>query len=195
MYDAFRHHRRSLRIKGYEYASEGAYFVTICTQFQALLLDSDCIRQIVQKTWEDLPDRFSNIRLDEFVIMPNHVHGIIWIVGAPLGAPRNDGAYTGAVGDARMGAADSTRTGAADSTPTGAASSAPTLGQVVRAFKSCSAITVNRHLHRSGRPLWQRNYFERIIRNDRELNAIRQYIRDNPKNWERDPENQPYKIY
>ncbi len=71
----------------------------------------------------------------------------------------------------------------------GAASSAPTLGDVVRAFKSISAILVNRELSRTGQPLWQRNYYEHVIRTDAELNRIRQYIRDNPMGWLEDREN------
>ncbi len=68
----------------------------------------------------------------------------------------------------------------------GAASSAPTLGKIIRAFKSITAIEVNRLLERQGRPLWQRNYFERIIRNDDELSSIREYILFNPSNWVED---------
>ena len=71
----------------------------------------------------------------------------------------------------------------------GAASSAPTLGKIVRAFKSISAILINRELKRIGLPVWQRNYYERVIRNDKELNEVRRYIQDNPMNWDDDPEN------
>jgi REP element-mobilizing transposase RayT len=71
----------------------------------------------------------------------------------------------------------------------GAASSAPTLGRVVRAFKSVSGIEANRVLGRSNRPFWQRSYYERIIRGEEELDAIRQYIQANPGNWPDDPEN------
>ena len=121
---------------------------------------------MIQTTWNALPHRFPTIELDEFVIMPNHVHGIIWIVGAPLGAPQiaNPGSKQGA------------------------ASSAPTLARVIRAFKSISAIAINQHFHRQGNPVWQRNYYEHIIRTEEDLNRIRQYIQDNPDNWEKDPE-------
>jgi REP element-mobilizing transposase RayT len=71
----------------------------------------------------------------------------------------------------------------------GAASSAPTLGRIVRAFKSVSAVGANRIMSRSERPFWQRNYYEHIIRDEDELNIIRQYIRDNPLEWEQDPDN------
>ena len=98
--------------------------------------------------------------LDEFVTMPNHIHGIIILAptaGAPLGR--------------------------------GAASSAPTLGRVVRAFKSLSAREANRIMKRIERPFWQRNYYERIIRDEDDLNIIRQYTRDNPLKWDQDPDN------
>ena len=169
-------------MKGYDYSQGGAYFVTVCTQFREPLLDPDPARQIIQKMWDDLENRFPNIRLDEFVIMPNHVHGVIWIVGAPLGAPQN-GWADAPPNDINMPQDD------IGSVHQGAASSAPTVGRVVRAFKSISAIAINRHLDRVGNPVWQRNYYERIIRNDGELDRIRQYIRDNPGNWDQDPEN------
>ena len=132
------------------------------------ILESEPVRHMIQTTWNALPHRFPTIELDEFVIMPNHVHGIIWIVGAPLGAPQiaNPGSKQGA------------------------ASSAPTLAlaRVIRAFKSISAIAINQHFHRQGNPVWQRNYYEHIIRTEEDLNRIRQYIQDNPDNWEKDPE-------
>jgi REP element-mobilizing transposase RayT len=102
--------------------------------------------------------------------MPNHVHGIVVItdhVGAGLALPNKK----------------------TMSDKQGAASSAPTLGGVIRTFKSLSAIGVNRWLGRSGQPLWQRNYYEHIIRNEDELNRIRQYVHDNPLNWDTDEEN------
>ena len=108
--------------------------------------------------------------------MPNHVHGILWL----LDADEMQGQLTGLPAD------EHSISGAFHGR--GAASSAPTLGAVLRAFKSLSALAVNRQLQRSG-PLWQRNYYERVIRNERELYAIRQYILDNPQRWEMDREN------
>jgi putative transposase len=160
--------RGSLRLKGYDYAQAGAYFVTICTHDRACLLGEAVGEEvrlsdagsIVQEAWQALPGRFSGMELDAFVVMPNHVHGIATFVGAGLALPGEKGA----------------------------ASSAPTLGDVVRAFKSLSAIHVNRLLRRSG-PLWQRNYYEHVIRNERELDKIREYIATNPLRWALDREN------
>ena len=123
--------------------------------------------QAAQAEWVQLPERFQFIELDEFVIMPNHLHGII-LVGAGL-APPDGGAPN-----------------------RGAASSAPTLGNILRAFKSISAIAVNRLLGRSGRSLWQRNYYEHIVRNENELAHIREYIANNPAQWALDRENPNY---
>jgi REP element-mobilizing transposase RayT len=163
------HRRRSIRLKGYEYSRPGTYFVTICTRDRECLFGNVSDGQmvlnnagrIIERAWKDLPTRFPSVELDVFGVMPNHVHGIIAIVGAGLAPPKTKGA----------------------------ASSAPTLGDVVRAFKSISAIRVNRHLSRSGQPLWQRNYYEHIIRTDDEQNRIQQYIRDNPMGWLEDREN------
>jgi putative transposase len=110
--------------------------------------------RMVRSVWQALPRRFSGMELDTFVVMPNHMHGIATFVGAGLALPD----------------------------PEGAASSAPTLGDVVRAFKSLSAIHVNRLLRRSG-PLWQRGYFDHVVRDDRDLERIREYIATNPLRW------------
>ncbi len=108
------------------------------------------------------------VNLDVLVLMPNHIHGIINLV-----PPNRKGCV-----------------GAGLALPTqGAASSAPTLGDVMRAFKSIAAIRTNRMLGRSGQPLWQRNYYERVVRNEKELQQLRQYITENPLKWVLDKEN------
>lgn len=150
-YDPNLHHRRSIRLKNHDYSTPGAYFITVCTFNRELLLEEAQVRQVILNAWSDLPRRFPSVQLDEFIVMPNHVHGIIFL--------------------------------------TGAASSAPTLGKVVRAFKSLSAIEANEALKRRSRLFWQRGYYERVIRNEDELNAVRQYIRDNPLKWDEDPDN------
>ncbi len=151
LYDPRVHHRQSIRLPGYDYTIAGHYFITICTDRRELVLDRPALHAAVEGAWHSLAQRFPGIAMDEFIIMPNHVHGILAL--PPL---------------------DSRRVG---------------LSNVVRAFKSISAIAANRLLRRSRRPFWQRNYFERIIRSDRELLATREYIRNNPLNWTLDPEN------
>ena len=150
-YESRIHHRRSIRLPGYDYTTAGYYFVTICTSHREVILDRPAIRAAIEAAWHSLAERFPGTILDEFIVMPNHVHGV-------LALPPHD--------DRRVG-----------------------LGNVIRAFKSISAIAANRLLGRSRRPFWQRNYFERIIRSDRELLATREYIRNNPLNWTDDPEN------
>jgi REP element-mobilizing transposase RayT len=171
------HHRRSIRLKGYEYSRTGAYFMTICVKnreclfggiFDGRMVLNDA-GKIIERVWEDLPARFPSVELDAFALMPNPVHGIIAIRNGPVGA------------------------GLALPDKQGAASSAPTLGDVVRTFKSISAIRVNRLLSGSGQPLWQRSYYEHIIRDDGELNRTREYIQDNPVNWSKD-ENHPDRL-
>ena len=156
-YDHLDHRRRSIRLQGFDYAQAGAYFLTICTDRRELVLQDEPVRQRVLSAWHEIPVRFPSVVLDEFVIMPNHVHGIIMLRGAASGS--------------------------------GAASSAPTLGRVVRAFKSVSAIAANEALGRSGQPFWQRNYYKHVIRDEEELNAVRRYIRENPLKWSDDPDN------
>jgi len=166
--DSALHRRRSRRLKGYDYSQAGTYFVTICTHNRECtfghILDGEMVLndagRMVQAVWDELAGRFSGLELDTFTVMPNHVHGIIVSVGALLAAP----------------------------SPQGRASPAPTLGDVMRAFKSLSAIRVNRMAMRTG-SLWQRNYYEHVIRDESDLNRIRQYIRDNPACWAEDEDN------
>jgi REP element-mobilizing transposase RayT len=168
------HHRNSIRLRGYDYSSSGAYFVTVCIKNKECLFGEivdgmmrlNHAGELIHEIWDALPKRYDDIDLDAFVVMPNHVHGIIILTDTP------------AVG-----------AGLALPSRKGAASSAPTLGDVIRTFKSISTIQVNRLLTRTGQPLWQRNYYEHIIRNETGLDSIRAYIAMNPQNWMMDEEN------
>ena len=155
-------HRKQLRLRGYDYAFPGAYFVTICSAgkrpvFGSISGESIVLSpegEIVRSEWIALPERFSRLVLDEFVIMPNHLHGVLAFVG-----------------------------------PAGGASPSPTLFEVIGAFKSISTIRVNRLLRRRGVPLWQRGYYERVVRTGEDLRKIQRYILENPLMWSLDPEN------
>jgi len=194
-YDPAVHHRRSIRLPAYDYAQAGAYFVTICVQNRECLLgeviEGQMILsgpgQMVETVWPELPQHYPNVQADAFVVMPNHIHGIIILVGA--GAPPHIG-HVGAGPCACPGVAptvdDSGR-------PQGVA---PTLSlpDVVHRFKSLTTAKYRRNVLQDGWPpfpgrLWQRNYYERVIRDDEELNRIREYIIDNPARWTEDPEN------
>ena len=205
------HYRRSIRLKGYDYAQAGAYFVTMCTQDRACLLGDVVGEQVrlsdagsmIRAAWEEMPDHYPGAETDEFVVMPNHIHGIIVIPGRGESCIRPDDSRQPDSGDHKdrpygtghahgivtlIGPGSVVGAGLALPEEKGAASSAPTLGDVVRAFKSISAIRVNRLLTRSG-SLWQRNYYERVIRNKRELDKIREYITTNPLKWALDRDN------
>ena len=177
--------RRHLRLLGFDYSGESAYFVTICTRNRECLLGDvmkgkmrlNELGRMVQTVWDRLPERFPTVELAAFVVMPNHVHGIL-VVGAALAPPKRRKVWAGLA---------LSQGGAASSAPTRFAST--TLGNVLRAFKSISAISVNRLLSRSGQPLWQRTYYEHVIRDEESLNRLREYIATNPLRWELDREN------
>ena len=174
-YDPDTHHRRSIRLPMYDYSRPGAYFVTICTYHRELLFEDGALKQILEETWKALPERFPDISPDEFIIMPNHIHFIVWLnaVEAPLAGAHDAGIGVGA-----------------------GASPAPTLASIVGAYKSIVSnqwlkwITANTP-DRSAL-VWQRNYYERVVRDEDELARARQYIMDNPAKWAED-ENNPAK--
>ena len=160
--------RRSMRLPGYDYSHAGAYFVTICTHRRIPLFGEvvdDTVRLnasglVVTTTWNDLPVHYPNVDLDAFIVMPNHVHGILILSDAST---------------ARSG-----------------------LSEIVRGFKTFSARGVNERRQTRGvnerrqtrgASLWQRSYYEHVIRNEQALNRVRSYIADNPKRWADDPEN------
>jgi putative transposase len=146
--------RKTIRLSGYDYASNGYYFVTIVTANRILQFEDERYRSIVEKNWRWLAERYSFVELDEYVVMPNHLHGIV-ILGA------ND---------------------QGDRAP-------KSLGRLIGAFKTVSTKQINILRGTPEAVLWQRSFHERIIRSERELNTIRQYIIDNPVKWEEDKNN------
>lgn len=181
------HHRRSIRLKGYDYSRSGAYFVTICTHERSCLFGvvvggdmrlNDAGR-IAEQCWRDIPAHFPHVQLDAFVIMPNHVHGVLWIVD-----------NVGAKNLSPVGAENVPIVGGKNFSPLQQSSSpcgtSKTIGSVVRGFK----IGVTKWFRQNTFicNVWQRNY---VVRNNDQLNRIREYIVNNPKQWEMDQEN-PY---
>ena len=140
-YNPHRNDRRSIRLKGYDYTSPGAYFLTLCTHQRQCLFGEivDGVMhlnewgKIVERDWLAIPNHNSHIELDEFVVMPNHFHGAI-----------------------------------------------------VQTFKSQTTRKINRITQSKGRTLWQRNYYEHIVRNENALHRIRTYIQMNPRSWASD---------
>jgi putative transposase len=191
-HDPDKHHRRSIRLKGYDYSQAGAYFVTICTEGRECLLGeivADEMRPndagaIALAVWNDLPAHYARVQLDAFVIMPSHVHGIIVLtddVAADVGA---DAVGVGVGADAvGMGVGAGLKPA-----PTGDGRRHG-LPEVVRAFKTFSARRINALRSTPGVPVWQRNYHEQIIRSAESLERIRAYIETNPERWTLDREN------
>ena len=188
-----RHHRRSIRLRGYDYGRSGAYYVTLCTQDRACffgeVVDTDMhlndAGRLVSDAWRALPDRFPPIVLDAFVIMPNHIHGVVVITDDAATVNDKD-----VVGAGLVPALDVVP--ARDGSIVGATTRvAPTLGDVIGAYKSLVTVQYTRAVHTRGWPpfrkrLWQRNYHEHVIRNAVSLNRIRHYILDNPRHWHED---------
>jgi putative transposase len=235
------HHRRSVRLPGYDYAQPGAYFVTIVTRDRHCLfgqvvddqMQLNRLGQVASHEWERLARRFQTVTVDAFVVMPNHVHGTIILNDTPRRgaagqasdqshsmpcltagddpvrsrcAPTHD-----PTADERSGAAGQT-SDQGHATPCLTAGDDPqgfgcapttddtawgrvapgSIPAIVRAFKSAVTLRVNLMRGIRGDVVWQRNYYEHIIRNDAELNRARQYIADNPLQWALDEEN-PYR--
>ena len=157
------HHRRSIRLKGYDYSSQGAYFVTLCCEnrqhrfgeISESQMELTHCGQIATEWMENLPTKFPTIEIDEYIIMPDHIHAIISIrTGNPRGCPEEN---------------------------------PPTIGQIIGAYKSlvandCLKWHKERNLQMG--KLWQRNYYEHIIRDEQAYENIRNYIRTNPERWQ-----------
>ena len=188
--------RRSIRLKGYDYSNPGAYFVTICTRDRLPLLgivnNAEImlapLGHIVESLWNLIPQRFKGVDLDVFVVMPNHIHGVIVLSGEGRGE-----ALAGSV--FRLNHEETANASPlyplrTDNPPSIRRNPRGTqrgsLGAIIQNFKSVSTRKVNQLRGTPGTSLWQRNYYEHIIRNMNELDRIRHYIVDNPLRWECD---------
>ena len=163
-HDSFKRRRKSIRLKNWDYASPATYFVTICTKHREYLFDDLRFREIAENAWQYIPKQphARHVILDEWVVMPNHLHGII-----TLTEWREDKAIHQPVKNTM----------------------ARSLPSIIGNYKSLVTRHINNLRHTRGGKVWQRGYYERIVRNDRELNAIRQYIRANPARWADDRDN------
>jgi putative transposase len=181
IYDLDKFHRRSIRLKGYEYSKAGSYFITICSRNRECIFAGDIGKglapalksvpnscpafrlteagKIIEKNWKNIAAKYSHIMVDDFVIMPNHIHGIL-IVDEKNGAP---------------------------------AKSTLTLGKIIGSFKSKCVIDYMKYcLEKKDEEIWkiwQRNYYEHVIRDKKELREIRKYILENPVKWLVDEDN------
>jgi len=188
-YDPAIHHRRSIRLQGYDYTQAGAYFVTICAQGRECLFGEiagagPCVcpgfrtccsdapskmrlnaaGMMTQQIWQEMPEYYPGVALDAFVVMPNHIHGIVILAGQGQTSGQQHGQAQGP---------------------------APTLPDIVRQYKTLTMKRYADGVRQCGwRPfpgrLWQRNYWERVIRDEEELQAVREYIQNNPARWAED---------
>jgi len=196
------HHRRSIRLKGYDYTQPGAYFVTFCT-FQRDEILGEVVNgemqlselgRVVQKEWFRSAELRKEINLfdDEFIVMPNHGHGIVWIVNTAVGADGvrpSDGVRPNDGIRPNDGARPNNGIHSTNQDARGASlRRVPrSLGSIMAGFKASVTSRAKQELNITG--IWQRNYYDHIIRNDRELNNIRWYILNNPLNWQLDRDN------
>ncbi|MGK7926098.1 MAG: transposase [Spirulina sp.] len=173
------HRRRSIRLKGYDYAQPGAYFVTVCTYqkqcwFGEIRHDQIHLNQIgniVVREWLKTSQIRPTFKLDEWIVMPNHLHGIVWIMESEIKA---------------IATKNCDRTRQEKKKLNRPANS---LGAMIGGFKASVTQQINQFRHNTAIPIWQRNYYESIIRDEEALNSIREYIKNNPKRWQEDPDN------
>jgi putative transposase len=164
---------RSVRLRGYDYTIGGAYFITICTHNRQPLFGKitdgkmhlNDIGQVAVDEWLKTASLRTNVILDEFIVMPNHFHGVVIL--------KSD-----CNGTARRATTETFGKPVANSTPT-----------IVRSYKSAVTKRVNALRHMPGASVWQHNYYEHVIRDENDLNSIREYIRYNPLKWAEDEEN------
>lgn len=167
-YDPGQHHRRSIRLRDYDYGRTGSYFVTIVSAGREPLFGQIRGGDLVPSgaglevivTWQALCERFPTVALDSFVLMPNHVHYVVAIAAGAETAPLRDRAVD-----------------------------RPTLGQIVAFLKYESTKRINARAGTVGARVWQRNYYEDVVRDEAELALARQYVATNPLRWEQDREN------
>jgi putative transposase len=159
-YDPDSNHRRSIRLNGYDYSASGAYFITICTHEREYLfgdiVDETMVLNefgdVARSHWQQLAQYHPNLIMDESIVMPNHLHGII-ILDSSIANTKS-------------------------------------ISEIIRGFKTFAAKAINKERGLRGVLVWQRNYYDRIIRNELELDRVRQYIINNPRNWDADKNNQ-----
>jgi putative transposase len=160
---------RSIRLAGYDYSSDGVYFVTICAFRRAKLFGEirnakmipNPIGALIRTVWYELPKVLPGLATDAFAIMPNHLHGILVLLNKPR---------------------------ACQIPATTNSNQTPALARIVQTFKSLAHARVKRHLRRTA-PLWQRNYYGHIVRTGKSLTAVQRYIWENPLRWQFDREN------
>ena len=210
-YDPKIHHRRSIRLQGYDYPQNGAYFITLCAQDRKPIfgkivngeMQLSPFGVIVRDEWLKTSEMRKNIEMDEFIVMPNHFHGIIVIDDGDIGRdalPRvqDKEESTGTLDLLGTGTLDLLSTGTLQRAPTSAPTreqfgkpTSNTIPTIIRGFKAAvtkqiNTIQINAGKYNLPERIWQKNYYEHVIRNEVSLNKIREYIINNPLNWKED---------
>ncbi len=197
-YDPDKHRRQSVRLPDYDYASAGGYFVTICTHGHVCLFGEiaeeemhlNACGQIAYDEWRRTPAVRPNVRLDAFVVMPNHIHGVLIIVGdnfADGGDNRADESRNHDGGD-RRGVLQyaPTTVGPTDGQSEPASrfrSPSQTLGAIIRGYKGAVTKRINQLRGTPGEAVWQRGFYDHVIRHEKDLARIRRYVDRNPARW------------
>jgi putative transposase len=192
--------RCSLRLPGYDYSSPDAYFFTVCARNRECIFghvrDGEMYLNefgiIVRDCWNELPQHFMNVVLDAFQIMPNHVHGIFWIVDQRTDILPTTMARIPSVGMTHASSLqDRIMYAQAVNLPRLPARGprSGSVGAIIGSFKSAATRLINRSRDRAGVSVWQYNFHERIIRVQSSLERVRRYIENNPVHWSRDRHN------
>ncbi len=206
-----KHHRKSIRLKGYDYSQAGLYFIAMCVQNRECLFGKvenhemilNDAGQMIEHQWEILPQRFKNVQLHESTVMPNHFHGILEIAGveATLVVAQNDTGHQSGQPQGLTQPIPPTEQPELPGQPQGVdptgqpqgfdPTSKKTVGDMMDAFKSITTVEYIRGVKNLGwkpfnRRLWQRNYYEHIIRNELAIQRISRYIANNPPKWDDD---------
>lgn len=198
---ADRFHRRSIRLKGYDHTRSGAYYVTVCTHGRLPLFGDvvndvmvpNAMGDIVHRCWDAIPEHMPMVVCDAFVVMPNHVHGIIMITDVAAGtsvdngSPDVDGRGGEFAAPTDPGRTDDPGGTTTPRRPPIAIMVKNSLGHIMQTFKAAvSRQAIRDGLMPRGTPIWQRGYYESIIRDAASHDRIARYIRDNPANWKND---------
>ncbi len=170
------------RLPDFDYSMPRAYFITACTINRNCLFETTDAMLAIESAWGSVLDIFANIELNDFVVMPNHVHGIVWITGEVSYHPHL-GTWKNVIPCRKSQPRIFT-----------ASTEFETINSVISAFKTTATVRINQLSSFGEIPVWQKSFYNRIVHNDRELDRIQEYIYSNPKDWviDRDNPASPY---
>jgi putative transposase len=160
---------------GHDYSAPGAYFITVCTKNRELLFDDNRLRSIARTAWLQIPTHYPSVELDVFVVMPNHIHGLVTLCDP--------------VGTGLQLSDEASSSGLPKPVPTADGHRRTSIPAIMRWYKTVTGRRINRLRRQAGEAVWQRSYYDHIARSDHGLESIRRYIELNPANWDSDPEN------